>query len=268
MSAFSVEIKGLEKRFKRYRQIQSYGTFKGMAVHWLRSLTGQSDTETSANKFSVFKDINLSVPMGRSIGLIGRNGCGKSTLLRLMAGIYWPDAGEIKVHGRVASLLELGAGFHPEFSGRENVYIYGIILGLNKKQIRERFDQIVDFAELWDFIDAPVRTYSSGMFMRLAFSVATHLDPDVFLIDEALAVGDAAFSVKCGERLRQFRDAGKTLVIVTHDYEALIKLVDDIHILEEGTLSEPYTPREGVDRFKAMLSLAGPVQPEVQDIPS
>ncbi len=251
---YAVEIRDLEKRFRRYRQIQSYGTFKSMIVHSLRRLVARSQSNGDSNKFSVFKNINLQVPKGQSIGLIGRNGCGKSTLLRLMAGIYWPDSGEIKVHGRVASLLELGAGFHPEFSGRENVFIYGIILGLSKKQIRDRFNAIVDFAELWEFIDAPIRTYSSGMFMRLAFSVATHIDPDVFLIDEALAVGDAAFTIKCGERLRQFRDEKKTLVIVSHDYEALIKLVDHIYILEEGVLSGPHPPREGVDQFLEMLT--------------
>lgn len=265
MSEYAVEVRGLTKKFRRYRQVQQYGTFKGMLVQWGRSLLGRTTQSGDADKFAVLENIDLLVPKGRSIGLIGRNGCGKSTLLRLMAGIYWPDAGTVRVHGRVASLLELGAGFHPEFSGRENVFIYGIILGLTRKEIRAKFDEIVAFAELEEFIDAPVRTYSSGMFMRLAFSVATHLDPDVFLIDEALAVGDASFSLKCGERLRRFREQGKSLVIVSHVYPALLKLVDKIHILHEGVLSEAMEPEEAVATFTEQI-LPAPA-PAEEDIP-
>ena len=155
-------------------------------------------------------------PIVYSLGVIGRNGSGKSTLLKLIAGITKPTTGTIKVAGRVSALIELGAGFHPEISGRENVFINGVMLGLSKREITRRFDDIVEFAELEEFIDAPVKTYSSGMYMRLGFAVAVNVDPDVLLVDEVLAVGDEGFSLKCLDKFSEFKRRGKTIILVTH----------------------------------------------------
>jgi ABC-type polysaccharide/polyol phosphate transport system ATPase subunit len=163
------------------------------------------------------RDVSFRIPKGTSLGIVGRNGSGKTTLLRLLAGIYRPNSGTIKVAGEVAPLLSLGVGFHPEMTGRENVKLNGLVLGMSPQQIEARFDEIVDFAELREFIDIPVRTYSSGMYMRLAFAIAVSTDPDVLLLDEVLAVGDEAFAEKCFRRIREFRQRGKTIVLVTHD---------------------------------------------------
>ena len=160
--------------------------------------------------------MSFSVPKGCTYGVIGRNGSGKSTLLKCVAGITRPTTGTVTVDGRISALIELGAGFHPEISGRENVFINGIMLGLSKREIEKRFDEIVEFAELKDFIDAPVKTYSSGMYMRLGFAVAIHVDPDVLLVDEVLAVGDQGFTVKCLDKFAEFRRRNKTILLVTH----------------------------------------------------
>ena len=160
--------------------------------------------------------MSFTVPRGSTFGVIGRNGSGKSTALKLVAGITKPTSGTVKVDGRISALIELGAGFHPEISGRENVFINGIMLGLTKREIQDRFDEIVDFAELREFIDAPVKTYSSGMYMRLGFAVAIHVDPDVLLVDEVLAVGDEGFTHKCLDKFAELRRRGKTILLVTH----------------------------------------------------
>jgi ABC-type polysaccharide/polyol phosphate transport system ATPase subunit len=168
--------------------------------------------------------------------MIGNNGSGKSTLLKLIAGIYKPDRGRVVVNGRVSTLIEVGAGFHPEFTGRENVFINGIILGLPKKEIKRRFDEIVAFADLEEFIDAPVRTYSTGMYMRLGFSVAVNVDPDILLIDEVLAVGDESFQKKCVDKIMDFKARGKTMIIVSHSMSMIRNLCDDAVLVRNGAL--------------------------------
>ncbi len=175
---------------------------------------------------NILNDINLKIKEGESVALIGTNGSGKSTLLKLMTKIIYPNKGKIKVIGKIASLLELGAGFHPDFSGRENIYFNASIFGLTKKQIDERLDRIIEFSELGEFIDNPVRTYSSGMYMRLAFSVAVNVNADVFLIDEILAVGDEHFQNKCFDKMKELKKEGKTLVFVTHNMKAVEELCD------------------------------------------
>ena len=159
--------------------------------------------------FWALRDINLEIPSGAALGVLGQNGSGKSTLLQVLAGILRPTTGTCRVEGSVAAILELGAGFNPEFSGRENIFINAAVLGLSHRQTQDRMDQILDFAEIGEFIDRPVKTYSSGMFVRLAFSVAVHVDPEILLVDEALAVGDLVFQHRCIHRMRQLRDAGK-----------------------------------------------------------
>lgn len=167
--------------------------------------------------FWALQDINLEIKAGETLGIMGPNGSGKSTLLKLIAGVSQPTKGTITTSGRVAPLIELAAGFHPELTGRENVYLNGIILGMSRAEVSAKFKIIVDFAELWDFIDSPVKHYSSGMYLRLAFSVAIHTDPDILLLDEILAVGDEQFQAKCFAKLRQIQQAGKTIIFVSHD---------------------------------------------------
>src|SRR5205807_3930309 len=172
------------------------------------------------------RDVSFSVDPGNAIGLVGRNGSGKTTLLRLLSGIFKPTSGRVSVGGRVGSLLELGAGFHPDFTGRENVYLNGSIHGLSRSRIRESMDEIVAFAELERFIDLPVRTYSSGMFMRLGFSVAAHIQADVLLLDEVFAVGDEDFQRKCFGKIAEFKQRGGTIVFVSHDAQAVERLCE------------------------------------------
>ena len=185
-------------------------------------------------KREVLKDINLEIKKGETVALIGVNGSGKSTLLKLMTQIIFPNKGTIETKGKLTSLLELGAGFHPDFSGRENIYFNSSIFGLTKKEIDARLDQIIEFSELKDFIDNPVRTYSSGMYMRLAFSVAINVDADILLIDEILSVGDQHFQEKCFNKMRELKKEGKTMVFVTHSMESVKNLCDRAVWLYDG----------------------------------
>ena len=184
----------------------------------------------------VLRGVSLEIRKGEAVALIGRNGCGKSTLLKLISRILYPDAGSVQVHGRVSSLLELGAGFHPEMTGRENIFTNASVFGLSRSEIRSRLQEIIDFSRLGDAIDRPVRTYSSGMYMRLAFAVAIHVGADILLIDEILAVGDAAFQAKCMERLLALKAQGVTIVIVSHSMSQLERICDRSIWLEQGEI--------------------------------
>lgn len=183
---------------------------------------------------NVLKNINIDIKKGESVALIGVNGSGKSTLLKLITRIIYPTKGTIKVNGKVSSLLELGAGFHPDFSGRENIYFNASIFGLTRKEIDDRLDSIIEFSELGDFIDTPIRTYSSGMYMRLAFSVAINVDADIILIDEILAVGDQHFQEKCMDKMLELKNSGKTIVFVSHSAGAVKFLCDRAVWLKDG----------------------------------
>ena len=209
---------------------------------------------TEATEVLALRDVTLTVEPGDAVGLVGRNGSGKSTLLRLIAGIIRPTSGTVAVGGRVGSLLELGAGFHPDFSGRENVFLNGSIHGLRRVQIRERFDEIVAFAELEDAIDRPVRTYSSGMYMRLGFAIAAHLDADVLLLDEVFAVGDEAFQRKCFGKIFEFKQRGGTIVFVSHDASQVERLCERAVLLHEGRKEFDGQTREALARYRAVLA--------------
>ena len=187
-------------------------------------------------EFWALKGVDFAVPTGSTFGVIGSNGSGKSTLLKTMAGILQPEKGSITIQGRVSALLELGAGFHPELTGRENVFLNGAILGLSKKEITARFDDIVEFAGLADFIDTPVKNYSSGMFVRLGFAVAAHVEPDVLLIDEVLSVGDESFQRRCAEKIDEFRRDGRTIVFVSHGLSQVEQLCEDVAWIDKGDL--------------------------------
>jgi ABC-type polysaccharide/polyol phosphate transport system ATPase subunit len=206
------------------------------------------------------RGVSLDVAPGSAVGLVGRNGSGKTTLLRLLSGIIKPTAGQVHVGGRVGSLLELGAGFHPELTGRENVYLQGSIHGLGRAAIREKLDEIVAFAELEEFVDLPVRTYSSGMYMRLGFAIASHIEADVLLLDEVFAVGDEAFQRRCFGKIFEFKQRGGTIVFVSHDAAAVERLCDRSVLLRQGTVAFDGPTHEAIVRYRALL--AGERDPE------
>ncbi|MEJ2146223.1 MAG: ABC transporter ATP-binding protein [Acidobacteriota bacterium] len=204
-------------------------------------------------EFWALEEIDLEVEKGTTLGIIGQNGSGKSTLLQIIAGILRQSRGECVVDGSVAALLELGAGFNPEFSGRENVFMNGAINGIPQEVMRERFDDILAFAEIGEFIDQPVKTYSSGMFVRLAFAVAIHVDPDILLVDEALAVGDMIFQHRCINRIRRLKREGKTILFVTHDLQAVSQFCDRAILLDQGKKRVDSSPEEVVHAYHALV---------------
>ena len=225
----AIEAVNVTKVYRRYARKKQFATLKSAL------LSGSLVSELQPDEtFEALRGVSFSVPKGCTYGVIGRNGSGKSTLLKCVAGITRPTSGSITVGGRISALIELGAGFHPEISGRENVFINGIMLGLSKREIQRRFDEIVEFAEMKDFIDAPVKTYSSGMYMRLGFAVAIHVDPDVLLVDEVLAVGDQGFTVKCLDKFAEFRRRNKTILLVTHSLDLVEHFCDQALWLDKG----------------------------------
>ena len=228
-----IEVKDVTKSFKVYLD-------KGSQLKERLLFRKRSRYEER----KVLRGISFSVKKGEAIGLIGHNGCGKSTTLKLLTRIMYPDSGSIKMQGRVSSLIELGAGFHPDMSGRENIYTNAAIFGLNKKEIDSRIQSIIDFSELKDFIDNPVRTYSSGMYMRLAFSVAINVDADILLIDEILAVGDANFQSKCFNKLREIKSHGTTIVIVSHSLGQIEQICDRSIWIHDGLIKAEGPPKE------------------------
>lgn len=208
---------------------------------------------THRQNFTAVDDVSLSIEAGTTVGLMGANGSGKSTLLKLIGGILSPSSGKIETRGRMAALLELGAGFHPDLSGRENVYLNASILGLTRDQIDEQFDAIVAFSGIGDFIDTAVKFYSSGMYVRLAFAVAVHTDPDILLVDEVLAVGDEAFQRKCLDKIRSFQQEGRTIILVTHSLGQVQELCDEAILLNRGEVVYSGQAHEAVARFRDIL---------------
>ena len=221
----ALAVNDLWKSFRLYHERNQY--LKAAILKMRRS---------RYEEFWALKGINFEVPTGSTFGVIGSNGSGKSTLLKTMAGILQPEKGSVKIEGRVSALLELGAGFHPELSGHENIYLNGAILGLTKKEITARYDDIVEFAGLADFIDTPVKNYSSGMFVRLGFAVAAHVEPEVLLIDEVLSVGDESFQRRCAEKIEEFRRDGRTIVFVSHGLSQVEQLCQDVAWIDKGDL--------------------------------
>jgi len=240
----AIEVSRASKVYRRYAHRKQFATLKSALVS--RSLIANLAPDET---FTALNDVTVTVPAGRTLGVIGRNGSGKSTLLKLVAGITKPTSGSVTVAGRVSALIELGAGFHPEISGRENVFINGIMLGLTKREITRRFDEIVEFAELRDFIDAPVKTYSSGMYMRLGFAVAIHVDPDVLLVDEVLAVGDEGFTHKCLDKFAEFKRRGKTILLVTHALGLVERFCDEALWLDAGRVKGSGDPKRIVGAY-------------------
>ncbi len=238
----AVAVRGVSKRFRLHRGREVF-TVKDLFVR------GGRGRLFGGEELWAVRDVSLELARGRMVGIIGSNGSGKSTLLKLVGGILKPTSGSIAVAGRVSALIELGAGFHPEFTGRENIYVNGILLGLSRTEIRERFDEIVTFAGLDAFIDNPVKTYSSGMYMRLGFAIAVTVDPDILLIDEVLAVGDEAFQHKCVGKIQEFKARGKTIVLVTHDLGSVERLCDEAVWLHQGRLMAHGGTRQVIDGY-------------------
>lgn len=243
MKPGEIRIEGVSRRFRVYPKPTR--TLKELVI---------TRGRTRATDVWALRDVSVAIRPGEAVGLIGRNGSGKTTLLRLIAGIIRPTAGHVAVGGRVGSLLELGAGFHPDFTGRENVYLNGSIHGLKQAYIREQMDEIVAFAELERFIDLPVRTYSSGMYMRLGFAIAAHLDADVLLLDEVFAVGDEAFQRKCFGKIFEFKQRGGTIVFVSHDASAVERLCERAVLLRQGELACDGAAHDAIARYHSLLA--------------
>src|SRR5271165_7328915 len=202
--------------------------------------------EVSFHDFDAIRNLSLEVPSGQMLGVIGRNGSGKSTLLKIIAGVYRPTAGRVHVEGSLAPLIELGAGFHHELTGRENILLNGLLMGYSKAEMRAREQSIIEFADIGDFIDAPIKQYSSGMHTRLAFAVATEVDPDILVVDEILAVGDSAFQEKCFARIENFRKSGKTILFVSHDMVSVTAHCDRVVLIDKGTIIADGDPSDVV----------------------
>ena len=237
-SNIAIKVENMTKSFKLF--YEKPNTLKERLVFWNRK---KADTRI------VLDNINIEIKKGDTVALIGTNGSGKSTLLKLMTKIIYPTLGKITVNGKLTSLLELGAGFHPDFTGRENIYFNSSIFGLTAAEIDKRVDRIIEFSELEEFIDSPVRTYSSGMYMRLAFSIAINVDADILLIDEILAVGDQHFQEKCFKKLQQLKDDKKTIVIVSHSLDSVKKLCDRAIWLYEGKVKMDGDTSKVIDEY-------------------
>jgi ABC-2 type transport system ATP-binding protein len=234
----SIIVRNVKKDFKVFYDKPS--TLKERIVFW---------NKTKKEARTVLKDIDIEIKKGETVALIGTNGSGKSTLLKLMTKIIYPNKGTIKTYGKLTSLLELGAGFHPDFTGRENIYFNAAIFGLTRKEIESRINDIIDFSELEEYIDNPVRTYSSGMYMRLAFSIAINVDAEILLIDEILAVGDQHFQEKCYKKMGELKKSGKTIVIVTHDMNAVKELCSRAIWLYDGEVRLDGKSSKVVDEY-------------------
>jgi ABC-type polysaccharide/polyol phosphate transport system ATPase subunit len=245
----AIRVEGLEKLYRRTLPGDRLRTLKSALVDG--SLTGNLRKDEA---IAALSGIDFTVQRGEAFGVIGGNGSGKSTLLKLIAGMLRPTAGRITVAGRVAAMIELGAGFHPEISGRENVFINGAVLGLTKREIARRYEEIVEFSGLGDFMEEPVKNYSSGMYVRLGFAVAIHTDPDVLLVDEVLAVGDEAFAHRCVRRIEEFLASGKTLLLVSHSLDLVSGLCDRVLWLENGRQRLIAPPRRAIDAYRQAVA--------------
>lgn len=244
--SYAIRIENLSKKYT-IRHGASSGSLKELVEHYRRRFQSKINStalnknldpfEVTLEEFWALKDISFEIKKGAKLGVMGKNGAGKSTLLKILSHITEPTSGKITINGSISSLLEVGTGFHPELSGRENVFLNGAILGMNRREIQRKFDEIVEFSEIEQFIDTPVKRYSSGMHVRLAFSVASHLDPDILILDEVLAVGDIQFQKKCLKKMEAISNSGTTIVFVNHGIDAIKQFCNQAIVLERGRLT-------------------------------
>jgi lipopolysaccharide transport system ATP-binding protein len=242
VSEIDLRLENVSKRYRIQREADSIGPNDW--INRARRLLAPKDT------FWAVKNVSFSLQRGEVLGIIGHNGAGKSTLLKLLSGITAPTSGQITVRGRMSALLEVGSGFHPELTGRENIFLSGSILGMSRKEIHSKLHSIVDFAEVRTFIDVPVKRYSSGMYVRLGFSIAAHLEPDILLLDEVLAVGDSDFQEKCIDRILGLRKGGMTIVFISHDLSTIENICDRVLIMERGEIADEGDPRKMIGKFR------------------
>lgn len=259
MTQSAIQVERLSKQYRLGQVVAAQPTigerFYGMAGAALNRVTGKTPSDpTKGDAFWALDDVSFDAEQGKVFGVIGRNGAGKSTLLKILSRITEPTSGEATMHGRVGSLLEVGTGFHPELTGRENIFLNAAILGMKRREVAAKFDDIVAFAELEKFIDTPVKRYSSGMYVRLAFAVAAHLEPEVLLIDEVLAVGDAGFQQRCLGRMSEIAEGGRTVLFVSHDMGAVARLCDRVMLLDGGRVELIDEPQQAIDRYLQLVS--------------
>jgi len=261
VSDFAIDVQQVSKNYRLWGRRSQFATLKSALLK--RELAPAADASVAA-----LRAVSFSVHKGEAFGIIGRNGSGKSTLLKLVSGILKPSSGKLAVNGRIAALIELGAGFHPEITGRENIFINGIMLGLTRRDIEERYERIVEFSGIREFIDQPVKTYSSGMYVRLGFAVAVHVDPDILLIDEVLSVGDEEFSARCVAKIQEMKYRGVTLLFVTHQLDQVRNLCDRALWLDHGRVEAIGDPMRVVDAYLQEVAGATPVPQQAGEAPA
>ncbi|PKN96991.1 MAG: ABC transporter ATP-binding protein [Chloroflexi bacterium HGW-Chloroflexi-4] len=249
MSNLAIKVNDLGKQYKIFSEVNRYQTLREKITETLRSPLKNLLNPTGSETFWALRHVSFEVERGLVLGVIGKNGAGKSTLLKMLSRVVEPTEGRAEIHGRVGSLLEVGTGFHPELTGRENVYLNGAILGMKRSEIDKKFDEIVAFSEIEQFIDTPVKRYSSGMYMRLAFAVSAHLEPEILIVDEVLAVGDAEFQRKCLGKMSDVAGEGRTVLFVSHNMSAVTRLTKECIILEHGKMTQRAPSSEAVDYY-------------------
>jgi lipopolysaccharide transport system ATP-binding protein len=252
----AIEARGLSKKYRLGEMQAAYGTLRESLSHAAKRVTGR-EHHSAKQEIWALRDVSFDVPEGQVLGVVGRNGAGKSTLLKVLTRITTPTAGHVEIRGRVGSLLEVGTGFHPELTGRENIYLNGSILGMKRREIERRFDAMVEFSGVEKFIDTPVKRYSSGMYVRLAFSVAAHLEPEIMLVDEVLSVGDAEFQRRCLGRMEELGSAGRTVLFVSHALSAIAQLCDRAIQIDSGIVVQDGPPAEVIANYLHQTHSAG-----------
>jgi len=259
MNKLAIQLENISKQYRL--GVVGTGTLGHDLNRWFSRITGKEDPtlkigasntlDTEGGKYVwALKDVNLNIPKGEVLGLVGKNGAGKSTLLKVLSRVTSPSTGTIRINGRIASLLEVGTGFHPELSGKENIYLNGAILGMTKKEIAQKFDEIVEFSGVRKYIDTPVKRYSSGMYVRLAFAVAAHLEPEILIVDEVLAVGDAEFQRKAIGKMQDVSKSGRTVIFVSHNLTAVEQLCTSAALIQNGTLTMQGAVSDVIDAYK------------------
>ena len=266
---FAIEAEGLSKRYRVGEMQAAYGTLRESMVHTVSRLTGREHRDHSHEEIWALRDVSFGVAEGEVLGIIGRNGAGKSTLLKVLTRITAPTMGRAEIRGRVGSLLEVGTGFHPELTGRENIYLNGAILGMKRREIKQKLPEMVAFSGVEQFMDTPVKRYSSGMYVRLAFSVAAHFEPEILLVDEVLAVGDAEFQARCLGRMEDMGATGRTVLFVSHNMQAVSQLCDRAILLDGGQIVREGRSEEVVARYLQTSAGAGSSRswPDLEDAP-